>query len=608
MSVIKNKLGWRLSAGLLAGIGFCGISSVSMAEHPYAGLWVGRAAVSHVNEVAVPLDENNIPIAPDPNVPTPSYDAAYIRLIIHVNGQGQVNLLRDVAVLRVSDTNATSSAVSDAESDYVLVSDDRLYTDFISKDATRIASAAFEFGDRKATDALDVIVASVCSNVTVRVLADVEPGMSTSTYRAAEVAAQTAAESAATPLVETADVAEYFFQFLSTHLNSDAIVELASDVSLNIESLREQAVMLRDRSFYGDTRALSLVNELESALTAEDAEEVRNTLAQNIVARYADIDNQYQRFIHGISFGNMISEAAFALAETKVAEGTNVTVDVLNTAVDNCESVLAARAEAVRTLMPAYEDDAATSAVETVIKAMVNVALTSSEILEVQLRTLTESVGLTTLEKDVPRFALQMVAPTADYTTYVKSDEFKGSVSTAANAAALAAVKEAKNNKYATQVSVYNAARIAAVNALNVPYASAARARQCELPLVGHFGVGNGDARLISAGGAPLSSAALTGTIKLPAVHPVNPFRHRRHPDHTSGLTIIRDLRFDFDETESVAATAYGVDQVSGIFREEIFGLHKPLGTDPIQNPIGLKVEGTFELSRISRIDTLNAY
>ena len=37
--------------------------------------------------------------------------------------------------------------------------------------------------------------------------------------------------------------------------------------------------------------------------------------------------------------------------------------------------------------------------------------------------------------------------------------------------------------------------------------------------------------------------------------------------------------------------------------KEEIFGLHKPLG--PNQD-IGLKVEGAFVLNRITLVDTLN--
>jgi len=95
----------------------------------------------------------------------------------------------------------------------------------------------------------------------------------------------------------------------------------------------------------------------------------------------------------------------------------------------------------------------------------------------------------------------------------------------------------------------------------------------------------------------------------LPANHPTNPFRHRRHPDHTTGINITRVIRFDFDATEGGAleSAGYGVNVIRGTYREEIFGLHKPLGPNPDTQPIGLKTEGRFELNRISVIDTLNA-
>ena len=66
---------------------------------PYRGLWVGQVTLRYVNEVSVPLDENNVAVAPNPDVPTPTADAANLRLIVHVNGAGQVSLLRDVAIL-----------------------------------------------------------------------------------------------------------------------------------------------------------------------------------------------------------------------------------------------------------------------------------------------------------------------------------------------------------------------------------------------------------------------------------------------------------------------------------------------------------------------------
>ena len=91
----------------------------------------------------------------------------------------------------------------------------------------------------------------------------------------------------------------------------------------------------------------------------------------------------------------------------------------------------------------------------------------------------------------------------------------------------------------------------------------------------------------------------------MPANHPTNPFRHRRHPDHTIGFDITREIELGFDtaDQQPVGRSTLGVDQITGTYDEEIFGLHKPLGP---QQDTGLKVRGTFLLHRISLIDTLN--
>ena len=85
------------------------------------GLWVGEVVLNAVNEVAVSLDENNVPKASDPNVPTKTFDTANLRLILHVDGTGKVSLLKDVAVL--SRTGAELSSASDM----ALVTDPHLY-------------------------------------------------------------------------------------------------------------------------------------------------------------------------------------------------------------------------------------------------------------------------------------------------------------------------------------------------------------------------------------------------------------------------------------------------------------------------------------------------
>jgi hypothetical protein len=133
---------------------------------------------------------------------------------------------------------------------------------------------------------------------------------------------------------------------------------------------------------------------------------------------------------------------------------------------------------------------------------------------------------------------------------------------------------------------------------------------QTALPLQGAFGPGQGDTRLTYVikrdGLPPLGPQALLGSIFLPADHPTNPFRHRRHQEHTTGISLTRKIQLAFDgsPTDPLESAGFGIQRISGTYREEILGLHKPLG--PNQD-IGLKVEGRFVLNRVSLIDTLNA-
>ena len=90
-----EKSGRRVFAAIVLSMGL--VCSAFAATNPYRGLWVGQVALNRVNEVTIPLDEDNNPIAPDPVVATPTADTAYFRLILHVNGSGQVSLLKDVA-------------------------------------------------------------------------------------------------------------------------------------------------------------------------------------------------------------------------------------------------------------------------------------------------------------------------------------------------------------------------------------------------------------------------------------------------------------------------------------------------------------------------------
>jgi hypothetical protein len=106
--------------------------------------------------------------------------------------------------------------------------------------------------------------------------------------------------------------------------------------------------------------------------------------------------------------------------------------------------------------------------------------------------------------------------------------------------------------------------------------------------------------------GSLMSGGTVTGNLFLGANHPTNPFRHRMHPDHRTGYDITRALTVQFDtitSTNGLLTAGFGVDRITGTYREEIQGLHKPLG--PSQN-IGLITEGLIVLDHISPVATLN--
>jgi hypothetical protein len=260
----------------------------------------------------------------------------------------------------------------------------------------------------------------------------------------------------------------------------------------------------------------------------------------------------------------------------------------IHAALNTVAEVVQARAGAVGIQVVEYSDSRATDALEIVLNAIVATAASTENSLVAQLTVLADQVGRDALRSLVPRYPGAPSGPSIDYDNFVRSAEFAGSVTIAANAAATGAMKE-KSKLLATPASIHDSAMTEAVNALSAVYAYASRSLLPELPMHGGFGPGSG----------------LSATIVLPANHPTNPFRHRRHPDHTTGIDITRLLSLSFDGTDSRAAgrAGYGVDRITGTYEEEIFGLHKPLGPS---RDIGLRVRGHFQLHRISLIDTLN--
>lgn len=269
---------------------------------PYRGLWVGEIKLDGVNEVSVPLDANNIPRAPNPAVTTPTFDAANLRLILHVNGAGQVNLLKQVAVL-----NRKAGALK-SENDLALVTDERLYGNFPPQPAQRFASVVFDFGDAKATQAVDAVV-----NAAANAAGDYFNSVSTGTTAATATELATAkgnANSAAATVVTNANAAKRYSDFLRDYLNSAAVTAIGTGTPVT-PAQTNAASQLKTGSFYQDKRGENFLAALTSLPTTGTTAE-RTKAAQNVASTYADVDNNYQRFLAGELFGDMIGSAASA--------------------------------------------------------------------------------------------------------------------------------------------------------------------------------------------------------------------------------------------------------------------------------------------------------
>jgi len=98
---------------------------------------------------------------------------------------------------------------------------------------------------------------------------------------------------------------------------------------------------------------------------------------------------------------------------------------------------------------------------------------------------------------------------------------------------------------------------------------------------------------LTGALGSQGASGTLSSTISLQANHPLNPYRHRYHPEHTAGYDITRSLKLRFGAQgsgqlpESPFAT---VGILSGVYEEDLSGL--------AQEPI--RVRGHFRLRKLA--------
>ena len=118
------------------------------------------------------------------------------------------------------------------------------------------------------------------------------------------------------------------------------------------------------------------------------------------------------------------------------------------------------------------------------------------------------------------------------------------------------------------------------------------------------------------------TSGSLRCNVRVDYNDELNPFKHRFHPDHNNlddspqpqplllktnvhGLTytaesssVNRDISLQFTATdpENLTLAGFGDNQLAGIYRETLTGLHKD----------ALQLEGVFRLQQASRIGVLN--
>jgi hypothetical protein len=82
---------------------------------------------------------------------------------------------------------------------------------------------------------------------------------------------------------------------------------------------------------------------------------------------------------------------------------------------------------------------------------------------------------------------------------------------------------------------------------------------------------------------------------------PLNPFRHKFHPDHddpSESYEVTRNIALEFTSNVAEASlmAGWGDTDIGGVYREVLTGLHKQ----------EIHVKGTFLLHRISQIGQLN--
>lgn len=594
---------------------------VTQAAHPSRGLWVGEVALNAVNEATGAVGDSNTYEFTDPEITTPTSDTAYLRLILHVNGAGQVQLLKSVAVAPVG-TDA------DGNPEIVLITDPELYSSY-SGIATRVASAFYDFGDSHAVAALQTIIDTAVDNAVTNALDGDSESASAGAIQLlmddlvadADVSVAYLDRSSSPTsfltdnflsLTEAYDLADQIAEAIHIGTLTAADFEFEDGASsydpLGLGSgffidVVDAAIDLRDDNrIYNDTRGIDAVvnlmlgtaegvEALDAALSLTEKQAYARVFAESQWQNAGDTEQNFNRFLASAAFSDLpaaIIDPTVQAALDADTAGNDVAMEVQD-AIGGVDEFLAANVAAQVVYSSAWDTSAPDRRGEWAVNAVVEAAKESAAAqvaLDRDVVTLTAVVeqAIAAAVNGIIPGAIFGTAPSEDYSEFVTGSEFSDAAATAASTAANEAsfqlgegVLDAADLRVLTERAVENA--------LGAIMNTAAALPKYEITLNGS----------LESGGVVI------GEFFLPGLAPTNPFLHRLHPDHRSGFEITRRIQLVVDGESSLSS--YGVSSFTGTYEEEIFGLHKPLG--PNQD-IGLKTSGSFKLNRLTLVDSLN--
>src|SRR5262249_43638480 len=122
--------------------------------------------------------------------------------------------------------------------------------------------------------------------------------------------------SGASGIVANADVAAAYFSFLQANLSPSmgAVIATNANPATPPQTALAAGTNLMNRSVYGDSRGIEAVQAVVAVALGGGTASARLADAQNAASAYADLANEYQRFIAGKMFGDMITATADAAA------------------------------------------------------------------------------------------------------------------------------------------------------------------------------------------------------------------------------------------------------------------------------------------------------